>query len=167
MRDETFQEDPPREKPDGDEGEGPGEGHNSEQIMRDARLVAENKAQHAYAELQAKEDKLMLLHIKPIRDEKAKVKREYCDTYGTPVKIFNARNSLLQIELEGDELEIAAMRESFEATPVGQNVDLVNVLQKAEEKRKERINAASGKANRAAARAKKQAESSDTPVVQL
>lgn len=128
---EDFEEDAAAKSDD--TAPGPGAGHNSA-----ARAKAIDEALQDFYELQKKEDALLLKHIEPIRKKKAKIKADLKSEYEIPTKSFNARAALYIIERDDEPEIVLAVNEMFAATPVGHNIDLVElaarVKQKAEEK---------------------------------
>lgn len=115
-----FEEDKPRN----------GAGHNSE-----ARAAALDGAIEEFCTLQAEEDALIELHIKPVRDKKNKVKSRMKSDHDIPTKAFNARALLRLIEKADDDEVVLAVNELFKATPVGHNLDLIAIAERVEKNR--------------------------------
>lgn len=169
MRDETFEEDPPRVKP-GDESEsgaetkGPGHGHNS-------RTEAWKRIFPQAYKLDEKIDALLAEHITPLREERNKLFAELRDDHEVPTRVRIAEYARYRIEqdaiLKGDDLTRASLHEAQQALAPGETSDMLDVLQRADKKREERLKEREAKAAKAAARAAKTAGASSTPVVQL
>lgn len=121
---DQFQEDPAPA--------GHGEmGHNQE-----AWDDAHHSAMRRTHDLDKKIDTLMDLHIKPLREEKAEIKADVRNRFGTSTKMFNARYGIYRLEQEatdsGDNITLATIKRLWDATPIGGQVDMEAVLKKAD-----------------------------------
>lgn len=112
-----------------------------------------DKSLNDHCKLQAEEDALIALHIKPIREKKNKIKAKLKEDFGIPTDAFNARASLRRIELtKGNEDTKAAVNELFAVVPVNKGVDmedLIDVIKKRQDEEKKA--AEKGKATEAEA----------------
>ncbi len=125
-----FRDDPPKGS----------NGHNSN---RAERLSAMDTAIAKYCELQDQEDALLERHIEPIRKRKNKLKSDLKSVYGVPTEAFNARAALRRIEITGTDEVVLATNEMFEATPVGKNIDLVELAERVSKRAAEKAAKAS------------------------
>lgn len=114
--------------------------------VKRARLEAFDEALSEWVQLQNKEDALLEKHIAPIRDKKAKLKARLKADYDIPTEAFNARAALRRIELKaGNDEVVLAVNELFEATPVGESVDLEAALARVTAKKAEEAKVADDK----------------------
>lgn len=127
---DKFEEDPPRATAPN------GQGNNSDATVRDTEL---NKAIEEWCDLQDHEDKLLEKHIEPVRKNKHKISARLKADFEIPTQAFNARAQLRRIERMTDNDEVVlALNELFKATPVGNNLDLVELAARIAEKRAEK-----------------------------
>lgn len=107
-----------------------------------SRLASLDGLLNKYCDLQTDEEALILKWIQPIRDKKNKVKAEAKADFDVPTKAFNARANLLLIERldDSDEL-VLSVNELFQATPVGKNVDLIELAARVKVKKEEKAKA--------------------------
>lgn len=125
------------------EGSNGSAGHNSN---RAERLAAQDKAISDWCKLQDQEDALLDKHIGPIRKKKNKIKADLKSMYGIPTEAFNARAGMRRVELTGEDEVVLATRELFEATPIGHNLDFVEIAERVAKKAAEKAaKAAQGK----------------------
>ncbi len=133
--DQTFVEDPERDK---DADDGP--------PKTNGRLEGMKAGLHKHCDLQDTEDRLMELHILPIRKLKQDNKSDVMKEYDIPVESFNARAALLRIERRKDNDEVViAINELFQACPVGESVDMIAAAERVAAKKKAEADAAAAK----------------------
>lgn len=103
------------------------ERHNSG--VRDERF---QDAMKRTFELDKQIEALMEQHIKPLREDKREIKAKLREDFNVTATAFNARYAPYKFEAKardnGDETSIDLLRELFDATPVGGQMDMEDVL---------------------------------------
>lgn len=74
-------------------------------------------------------------HVKPLREEVDEIKSNLAEDYNLPKRVFNARYASYEIEADAiaskDDITLDAMRELYEAAPVGEQMDWVKAQEAA------------------------------------
>lgn len=126
-----FREDPPRGDSDADHGE---IGHNSRN-----RIQAIKDAKEDTYDLDAQIDALMAKHIQPLRQQKSDIKSTLRKDFDISTKLFTADYNSYRVHRRakesGDEITIATMKELYDATPIGEGLDMLEVMERADKKR--------------------------------
>ncbi|NIA72297.1 hypothetical protein HBA54_27275 [Pelagibius litoralis] len=116
-----------KEAANGTSGEGATAKHNSK--VREERF--QDAMQRTFA-LDQQIEALIEEHIKPLREDKREIKSKLSEDFNVTATTFNARYAPYKFEAKaranGDEASIDLLREIFEATPVGGQMDFVNAL---------------------------------------
>lgn len=84
-------------------------------------------------------DDLMTKYITPLREENSKDKSALRKNFDISTKLFTADYSLYRIQRKAretnDDITTATMKELYDSTPIGEGLDMFEVLKRADETR--------------------------------